>query len=282
MFRALYRRADSRFATIPRVVSLRRTVRLILGAGTDDLDSHNTYAGSPPMRALGAFYELSVTCRGEPDPQTGYLVDIKKIDDAVRFRAGALLENAFLQGPAAPVGQVLQAALERVSAGVDAPVVALQWRLTPTYSLEIEHASMNTIRIRQQFEFAAAHRLSAPGWSDEENLRVFGKCANPAGHGHNYRLEAVIDAPLADTGRPVISLGELERIVDETVVERFDHKHLNVDTEEFRSTNPSVENIARVCFELLAPAFQKHSDNVQLNHVTVWETEKTSATFPAH
>jgi 6-pyruvoyltetrahydropterin/6-carboxytetrahydropterin synthase len=73
--------------------------------------------------------------------------------------------------------------------------------------------------------------------------------------------------------------------VDETIIQRFDHKYLNVDTQEFRAEagglNPSVENIAKVCFDLLAPAIRRAAPGVELRSITVWETDRTSCTYPA-
>ena len=84
---------------------------------------------------------------------------------------------------------------------------------------------------------------------------------------------------------PTFSLETLERITAERVISRFDHAHLNEDTAEFDTSrggvNPSVENIARVCYDLLAPAVVSASPDARLRSVTVWETDKTSATYPA-
>ena len=139
---------------------------------------------------------------------------------------------------------------------------------------------MDRFSISQQFEFAAAHRLHCADLSEAENRRVFGKCNNPHGHGHNYRLEVAVSVPMPAEGQWAgFGLPDLERIVGERVVERFDHTHLNLDTPEFARLNPSVENIARVCHDLLADPIA--AAGAALDHVTVWETEKTSCTYPA-
>ena len=132
--------------------------------------------------------------------------------------------------------------------------------------------------LRQRFEFAAAHRLHVPSLSDDENRRLFGKCNHPSGHGHNYVVEPAVAVP---TGMPAFALADLERLTHERVIERFDHKHLNLDTSEFGvgGLNPSVENIARVCFDLLRESV--HAAGGELVAVTVWETEKTCAAYPA-
>ncbi len=137
---------------------------------------------------------------------------------------------------------------------------------------------MDRVQISQQFEFAAAHRLHCAELSDEENRRVFGKCNNPSGHGHNYRLEAAVSVPVNGSA-PGFGFADLARLVDEQVLQRFDHKHLNLDTDEFAGLNPSVEHIARICHEVLAGPVADAGG--RLEYVTVWETEKTACTFPA-
>ena len=136
-----------------------------------------------------------------------------------------------------------------------------------------DHAIMT-----EQFEFSAAHRLHCPELSDDENRRTFGKCNHPSGHGHNYRI-AVAVRVRTGAGAPALSTGALEGIVTRTVLDRFDHRHLNVDCPEFAELNPSVENIAQVCHALLSDEIA--AAGAALDHVTVWETAKTSATYPA-
>ncbi len=133
---------------------------------------------------------------------------------------------------------------------------------------------MDHVQISRQCEFAAAHRLHSPDLSAEENLSTFGKCNNPSGHGHNYRLEAVVSVPLDASA---FGFEQLRDLVQEHVIQRFDHKHLNLDTEEFARLNPSVEHIAKVCHDVLVGPVAKAGG--RLKQVTVWETEKTSCTY---
>lgn len=144
----------------------------------------------------------------------------------------------------------------------------------------------NVALLRQKFEIAAAHRLHVPSLSDEENRRLFGRCANPSGHGHNYIIEPCVEVPVGGAdGR--FGLVELERVTIAAIVEPFDHRNLNTDCPQFDQSrggvNPSVENISRVFYGLLAPAIAaagKGGSGVKLRSITVWETEKTSSTFP--
>jgi 6-pyruvoyltetrahydropterin/6-carboxytetrahydropterin synthase len=124
--------------------------------------------------------------------------------------------------------------------------------------------------LTQSYEFSASHRLACPGKSDEENLRLFGKCSNPNGHGHNYVLEVSV---ALNGDAPGGTLSELDRIVHAEVIEPFDHKNLNVECREFENLNPTVENIAQVLFDRLSPVVAP----LQLASVRVWETPKTYA-----
>ena len=131
------------------------------------------------------------------------------------------------------------------------------------------------VLLTQSFEFSASHRLSCEGLTDEDNRRLFGKCSNPNGHGHNYVLEVTIAGdPDFRTG-VVIDIAALDRIVGERVIEPLDHKNLNVECPEFASLNPTVENIARVIFRRLSDALGDR----RLVSVRVWETPKTYAEY---
>jgi 6-pyruvoyltetrahydropterin/6-carboxytetrahydropterin synthase len=128
------------------------------------------------------------------------------------------------------------------------------------------------VRLSQKFEFSASHRLHNPSLSDDDNRRTFGKCNNPHGHGHNYELQVTLRGTPDDRG-VLIYIPAFERVVAETVIDRFDHKNLNLELAEFRDLIPSVENIARVIYRLLKPKFD--AQRATLASVTVWETPKT-------
>ena len=267
------------------MIELTRDVRFCIPLCEGELSSsaggrHNTFAGFPSMPGLGVYFELSVCCEGENDPVTGYLINITEIDRAVRDRAVPLIREAVRTRSGGAPASLLPGILAEVGATLSRPVKSITWRLTPFYSLTLETAHMERFLTRQRFDFSAAHRLHCSELSDEENRDLFGKCNNPHGHGHNYRLEVIVAQPLPAQGRPPsLPLPELERIVDEQVLRRFDHTHLNLDTSEFADLNPSVEHIARVCHDLLSAPIA--AAGAELSHVTVWETEKTRCTYPA-
>jgi len=107
------------------------------------------------------------------------------------------------------------------------------------------------VAVYRKEHFNAAHRLHNPEWSDEMNNKVFGKCNNPNYHGHNYELEVkLVGEPDARTGY-VMDMKELSNIIKENVLDKFDHKNLNLDTMEFKDLNPTAENIVVVIYDLL-------------------------------
>ena len=148
--------------------------------------------------------------------------------------------------------------------------------LSPFYSLGIGSASMNELFIRQKYEFSASHRLHVPALSDERNRELFGKCNHPSGHGHNYTVEVSVRCAIDSSGH-ALAVSRLDELVDDALISKLDHKHLNLDVPVFATINPSVENIAMIAWEMLAPALQ--SSGASLHQVTVWETEKTAATY---
>ena len=111
--------------------------------------------------------------------------------------------------------------------------------------------------------------------TDEENRRIFGRCTNSNGHGHNYVVNVTLRGnPHQETGT-LTSMPEFKRIVNERVIDVFDHKHLNKDLPEFATINPSVENIARLIHEKLDGAFSP----ARLESIRVYETPKTYAEY---
>jgi len=133
------------------------------------------------------------------------------------------------------------------------------------------------IAVCRKEHFNAAHRLYNPEWSDEKNERVFGKCNNPNFHGHNYELIVkVIGEPDQETGY-VFDLKDLSDIINRSIVDKFDHKNLNLDLDEFKDLNPTAENIAWVIWNIL----RKEIDKKYEIKVTLYETERNFVEFPA-
>jgi 6-pyruvoyltetrahydropterin/6-carboxytetrahydropterin synthase len=105
-------------------------------------------------------------------------------------------------------------------------------------------------RVTRRYRFAASHRLHAPQLSEEENRRLYGKCNNPYGHGHNYEVEVSAGGPLDPYGRAV-DVAALDRLVEREVLAPFDHRNLNREAAAFRELVPTTENLAReICRRL--------------------------------
>lgn len=133
-----------------------------------------------------------------------------------------------------------------------------------------------TAIIRKE-HFNAAHRLHNPHWSDEKNREIFGKCNNPNYHGHNYDLEVKVVGYIDEDSGYVMDAKILKNLIREYVVEKFDHKNLNLDTEEFKNLNPTAENIAKVIFEALREVLP---DELELK-IKLYETERNIVEYPA-
>jgi len=133
------------------------------------------------------------------------------------------------------------------------------------------------VAVFRREHFNAAHRLFNPDWDDATNTNVFGKCALPNYHGHNYELEVkVVGEPDPETGY-VIDLKKLSDLIEQYILGRFDHKNLNLDTEEFKNRNPTAENIAIVIYELLRP----HIAAKMYLQIRLYETPRNFVEYPA-
>ena len=231
------------------------------------------------MVGLGLHNEMVACVAGRPDARTGYLMNISEIDAAVRETVVPLLAHRISEGATDSAERLLRESLRVLEPRLAPHLRGLRWNLTPYYWLTMNAAAPDRVLMTQSFEFAAAHRLHCDEFDAETNRRIFGKCNNPSGHGHNYRLEVSVEALLDAQGTSPFTLQSLERIVNETVIRRFDHKHLNMDTAEFANVNPSVENIARASHGLLEEPIR--AAGARLARVTLWETEKTSCSYPA-
>ena len=133
------------------------------------------------------------------------------------------------------------------------------------------------VAVFRKEHFNAAHRLFNPGWDDAKNENVFGKCALPHYHGHNYELEVkVVGEPDPETGY-VMDMKSLSDLIKKEIHSRFDHKNLNLDTAEFKKLNPTAENIAIVIYKLLRPHIDKKFDM----QVRLYETPRNFVEYPA-
>ena len=132
------------------------------------------------------------------------------------------------------------------------------------------------VAVIRREHFNAAHRLYKEGWTEEQNLKTFGKCSFQNYHGHNYELEIKLVGEIDPVTGFVMDLKLLSDLVNEKVLEKFDHKNLNVDVEEFKALNPTAENIVVVIYNLLRPHLKSELDLF----IRLYETPRNFVEFP--
>lgn len=254
-----------------------RLTREVRFAAVEDPDQpfnghpSNSYAGFPTLRGFAPWLSLQVTVAGDLEQASGYLVNIKQIDSAARKLAMPIVARAVLTktSPERAISDVFDR-LKESWPGLTLEQVAL--RLSPFQTVSICAREYPMVQLSQKFEFSATHRLHNPALNDADNRQTYGKCNNPHGHGHNYELQVKLSGKVSASGT-LIDMPAFERIVATTVIDKFDHRNLNVELPEFRQLIPTVENIAMTIYRLLKPAIE--STNTKLASVTVWETPKT-------
>jgi len=275
------------------MVRLGRLVRFSINPFLEqDSPGFNSYASKPAGEGLAIFLELAVELIGPIAPETGLLVNVTDIDRiARRFGVPVLAEGIrrrFGRGEHASlavVAQMLHSVHGRLSGRFpSAQVDRLALQLNPFRKLAMDAKEPGVIYFSEKFEFAATHKLWNDSFSDEQNREVFGKCANPSGHGHNYLVEVTIKVPAEpQTGNAqategasgAFRVGQFESIVDGRLMQLLDHKNLNVDVPEFGERIATVENLAVFAWQRLAGQF----DPAQLHCVTIWESDRTYCSY---
>ena len=133
------------------------------------------------------------------------------------------------------------------------------------------------VAVIRKAHFNAAHRLRVDDWSEERNRAQFGKCCSPNYHGHNYDLEVKVTGEVDPVTGMVIDLKLLKDLIEEHIEERFDHKNLNLDVEDFKDIQPSAENMAIVIYNILKEKLDPRFDL----HVRLYETVRNFVEYPA-
>ncbi|MFT5618145.1 MAG: 6-pyruvoyltetrahydropterin/6-carboxytetrahydropterin synthase [Arenicella sp.] len=133
------------------------------------------------------------------------------------------------------------------------------------------------VSVFRKEHFNSAHRLHNPEWSEEKNKEIFGKCNNPNYHGHNYNLTVQVIGEVDPQTGYVMDVKILKDFIREHILHRFDHKNLNLDTEDFKNLNPTAENIAIVIWNILR---EKIDPKLDLK-VRLYETERNFVEYPA-
>lgn len=247
--------------------------------GQGDSSGANSYGGKPCGEGLSLFFELSVGLAGEADESTGFVVNVIDIDKLIRryavpvfaqgvqeaFRSGRGLKICETAGLLAGLRGVLK---EKFSGAM---LIELGLGLNPYRKIAFDCEDMKMYYFSEKFDFAAMHKLWNERFSEQKNFEVFGKCANPGGHGHNYVVEVTIKAAKDSD----ICIGDFERVVDGEFVKLVDHKNLNADVAALAGVNPTIENLAEFAWGRLNGKF----GSAKLHCVSIWESERTCCTY---
>jgi 6-pyruvoyltetrahydropterin/6-carboxytetrahydropterin synthase len=134
---------------------------------------------------------------------------------------------------------------------------------------------MPIVTITRRMHFNAAHRVHNPALSDAENTALFGKCNNPNWHGHNYVLDVSVSGEVSSKTGYVADLSKIKEVVNREVIDKVDHKNLNVEVDFMRGKIPTTENIVVAMWNVLAPAVAP----AKLEKLVLWETQNNSAEY---
>lgn len=245
----------------------------------EDSVGFNSFSSKPAGEGLGIFLELEVGLIGQVDEATGFVVNVLDIDEQVRSSVvrifGEAIRENFRQGRHVDfqviAGLLKMAAVELKGKFGKAMVGELGLKLNPFRKVAIDCEDMKMVYFSEKFEFAATHKLWNDQFSSEKNFDIFGKCANPTGHGHNYVVEVTVKMPAEEQ----FAIGTFEQTVDSELMKAIDHKNLNVDLDYFSRVNPTVENITVFAWNNLVDKFKQG----KLHCVIVWENDKTFCTY---
>ncbi len=259
------------------VRAVRFSVNPFLPVGTTGF---NSYASKPCGEGLSFYLNLWVEVIGGVDPDTGFVVNVNRIDRSVRRFVVSIfdehIKKSFDRGEHVSLLEICEILRRAWCVLSDrfgsAKLSKLRLELNPFRTVAIESGDSKVFYFGEKFEFAAMHTLWNDKFSNEKNFEVFGKCANPAGHGHNYVVEVTVKKPGGDDG---FRVADFEGIVDAEFISLVDHKNLNADVAEFGEKNPTVENIAAFAWKRLVGKFS----GGQLSRITVWETDRTYCVY---
>jgi 6-pyruvoyltetrahydropterin/6-carboxytetrahydropterin synthase len=244
-----------------------------------DEPGFNSFASKPAGEGLSVFFELGIELAGAVDPATGLIVNVSDIDEKVRDCAVPVFAERIRAAyrEAKHIGHCELSEMLKTARGklADkfgmASLSKMSLRVNPFRTLAIEQSEGAMIYFSEKFEFAAAHKLWNERFSEKQNIEVFGRCANPAGHGHNYVVEVTVKYPAGQELRT----GDFEKVVFTGLIRPLDHKNLNEDVPEFQHKQPTVENIAVFAWNKLNGKF----GSATLHCITVWETDKTYSSY---
>ena len=206
----------------------------------------------------GHNYVLWVGAQGETDPENGMVVNIKWIDDVLKERVIAKFDQRSINDEV-PGFETTAPSLENLLDYFREELQELPGEVELT-DLKLEETPLlygewtkekNMTTLTRVYEFAAAHRLHVDGLPESENIRLFGKCNHVNGHGHNYVLEVTVTGEInPDTGM-MVSIDELDHVVEKEIMNRYDHRNLDMDVPELHGKNTTSEVVSEAIFDRL-------------------------------
>lgn len=234
--------------------------------GLTDDENYKLFGPSANPNSHGHNYILEVMVKGDLNTENGMVINLTDLDALLKNEVHANYDHKHLnrQHPVFAKNPNLIPTCENITIEIwqrlmnSLPCGLLhRVRLYESSEQFIDYYGKNTmVYLTKVYEFSAAHRLNSQYLSEDENLEVFGKCNNPAGHGHNYVLEVTVKGDVDGKTGLVAGLGLIDEVVEEQVMNRFDYKHLNMDTIEFKELNPTSENFVKVLWNVLEPNLQ--------------------------
>ncbi len=238
-----------------------------------------TFGKSAATHAHGHNYDIRVTVAGQVNPRSGWVMNIKDLDALMRETIEEQLDHHHANIEVEKLRQrwpTLETLVTFVWEEIAPRLTGYHLEKVQVYENPDFHGEYRgegkMVYLTRIYRFSAAHRLHNPSLSDEENRRLFGKCNNLHGHGHDYILEVTVAGDPDPRTDCLLDIGKMDNTLQEKILEPFDHVYLNLDTEAFKERNPSSENIVRVFWELLKDAFPP----ARLHRLRLWETSKSS------
>ncbi len=251
------------------MINLTRAIKLYLDTTTSELKAGVGY--DPSFNHVNMV--LWITLSRDNVNDTGMLINVSFISRIIRQK--------LYDTPLRPqsVIDIINWAWEIFSEYPgDCRVRRIRIDLDDSFSWAKQAGDDDMFEITVKYSLAAAHRLVKHQLDEQENYELFGKCSHKSGHGHNYLLEITMAGTPDKTTGQIADMKLVEKVINEQIIEPFDHKNLNVDTQEFVDLIPTVENMAQVFFERLNGRFSP----AVLRRVRVWETPQTYADYTYH
>lgn len=223
----------------------------------------------------GHNYVLRVTTLGTINPRDGMVVNIKTIDDILQREVVQRFDQKSINDEVTPF-ETTPPTTENLTLffaealpnllPVEAKLDELRLEETPSLAAKWKDGQVTLTR---SYEFAAAHRLHSDNLSPSENLELYGKCNNVAGHGHNYVLEVEVAGPVNEQTGMLVDISALDSVVNREIVDRYDHRNFNCDLPEFAGLNPTSEVVCDKIFTQLSAVLP-----IRLVSVRLWETPR--------